>query len=478
MPYKTGKLKGKLTTAEIRKLVRAHNKLSKITIPPGSDRDKIINIISKSGFRVNHEQQRLEQTSKKDITLDKAKEATKIVPKTEAQKQQAKEKKEKKQKAVKSREGDLIKAGAIIGKARAKAQMKKQKPKPQPKEDEVRPKEKVGRPKIDPKKITVIQPKAKKALAIEDKPAKKGELKSQIREELTKVVKKYKGEDGGGKDNKYTNEGNNPIINNIRALKITKQGDQFKIITGIKTEKLLLDFVNKEFKNVPVVFDNLIFSTNNYDNGKQIPVSLVFQGKVMKGKGNAPAKKEDKGFKVEARERSQMINALSLQMKKKINPYKVLGITRETETPTLVKQRCRELRLKEHPDKGGDPVKFDLIQQVCKILLATETITKKKSGNDKENKIKELYTKLGYKSLPTPSQILDSEKLKKLKEKDTKLIESMTGKTLKEKISIRKEIDILKKEIDKQKKEERENPKKLSKDEKELLELMGKINMN
>ena len=484
MPYKSGKLKGKLTTAEIRKLVRAHNKLSKITIPPGSDRDTIINIIAKSGFRVNHEQQRLEQTSKKDITLDKAKEATKIVPKTEAQKQQAKEKKEKKKKAVKSREGELIKAGAIIGKARAKAQMKKEKSKPKPKEDEVRPKEKVGRPKIDPNKIKVIEPKkesvkskqlairkntanilkdngfttlteykanikklrgdtilselplkqrkviveyvekvnkelksrtpidtSKKLFAnavgnverefgfladkieagkvnvsdykfkglaknIDVEPAKKGDLKSQIKEELTKVRNKYKGDlPGGLKENKYMDEGNNPLL----IMKITKQGDRFKTITAIKSEKLLLDFVNEEFKNVPVVFDNLIFSTNNYDpegTGKQIPVTLVYQGKVMKGKGNAPAEKEDKGFKVEARERSQMINALSLEMKKKINPYKVLGITRATETPALVKQRCRELRLKEHPDKGGDPVKFDLIQKVCKILLDTQTLTK------------------------------------------------------------------------------------------------------
>tara|TARA_R110000782_G_scaffold144020_1_gene236884 strand:+ start:1 stop:1122 length:1122 start_codon:yes stop_codon:yes gene_type:complete len=70
-------------------------------------------------------------------------------------------------------------------------------------------------------------------------------------------------------------------------------------------------------------------------------------------------------------------------MKKKINPYKVLGITRATETPALVKQMCKELRLKEHPDKGGDPEKFDLIQKVCKILLDTQTLTKK-SGNDKD----------------------------------------------------------------------------------------------
>ena len=61
MPYKTGSLKGQLTTAEIRKLVRAHNKLSKITIPSKSSRDDILSIIDKAGFKVNHEAQTLQQ---------------------------------------------------------------------------------------------------------------------------------------------------------------------------------------------------------------------------------------------------------------------------------------------------------------------------------------------------------------------------------------------------------------------------------
>ena len=264
MPYKTGSLKGKLTTAEIRKLVRAHNKLSKITIPAKSDRDTIINIIAKSGFRINHEQQRLEQTSKKDITLDKAKEATKIVRKTDEQKQQAKEKKEKKEKAVKSREGELIKAGAVLGKARAKAQAKKEKPKPKPKGVSVG----VGTDK--PK------PVEKKKLAIEDKPKK-----------------------------------------------------------PVGGEKTLAEL------------------------------------------------RKELGFKIETRERTQMLNALSDEMKRKINPFQVIGISQREESPAVVKKMCKELRLKEHPDKGGDPEKFDLIQKVCKILLDTQTLTKK-SGNDKD----------------------------------------------------------------------------------------------
>ena len=45
MPYLKGKLKGELTNAELRRLVSAHNKLNKIIIPKGSNRDDIIKLI-------------------------------------------------------------------------------------------------------------------------------------------------------------------------------------------------------------------------------------------------------------------------------------------------------------------------------------------------------------------------------------------------------------------------------------------------
>ena len=131
MPYKKGSLKGQLTTAEIRKLISAHNKLSKITIPPGSTRDEIMSIISKAGFRVNHEQQKLEQTTatKKDISLEQAKETTKRVPKTEQQKQQAKEKMEQK-KAEREKELKLAKKEGVKEFKQKKAEAEKKKPEP------------------------------------------------------------------------------------------------------------------------------------------------------------------------------------------------------------------------------------------------------------------------------------------------------------------------------------------------------------
>ena len=101
MPYKSGKLKGELTTAEIRKLVRAHNIFTSIKIPKGSKRDDIIKLLDKNGYKVDHTKQslipRVEMQRKKTIGLKKAQELTKAKPLTEEQKknrQQAKQKKE------------------------------------------------------------------------------------------------------------------------------------------------------------------------------------------------------------------------------------------------------------------------------------------------------------------------------------------------------------------------------------------------
>ena len=75
MPYVKGKLKGELKVPEIRKLVRLHNELSKIKIPPKSSRDDIIALIEKNGYKVDHKAQALVPVSrprKKKLTLEQA----------------------------------------------------------------------------------------------------------------------------------------------------------------------------------------------------------------------------------------------------------------------------------------------------------------------------------------------------------------------------------------------------------------------
>ena len=67
MPYLKGKLKGELTNAELRRLVSAHNKLNKIIIPKGSNRDDIIKLIKDKGYTIDHKNQKI--ISKTDTVI-------------------------------------------------------------------------------------------------------------------------------------------------------------------------------------------------------------------------------------------------------------------------------------------------------------------------------------------------------------------------------------------------------------------------
>ena len=102
MPYTSGKLKGQLTAAEIRKLIRGHNKLVSIKIPPNTNRDGLIKLIEDNGYKLDHKKQmitdaRTSRPRRPKVTLDQAKELTKPKEKTALQKQKAKEKKEEKE---------------------------------------------------------------------------------------------------------------------------------------------------------------------------------------------------------------------------------------------------------------------------------------------------------------------------------------------------------------------------------------------
>tara|TARA_R100000541_G_scaffold54052_1_gene62413 strand:- start:1134 stop:2156 length:1023 start_codon:yes stop_codon:yes gene_type:complete len=139
MVYKSGKLKGELTTPEIRKLISAHNKLTDIKIKKGATRDDIIKLLKNNGWSVDHEKQSLiplDRPRKKIITLKEADTITKPKPKTELQKQKLKEKKEEKE-VEKKKEVREIKKKAIeeqkaIPKPKPKSKPKEE-PKPKPK---------------------------------------------------------------------------------------------------------------------------------------------------------------------------------------------------------------------------------------------------------------------------------------------------------------------------------------------------------
>lgn len=192
--------KGELTSAELRKLIKAHNILVSIKIPKGTDREGLIKLIESKGYKVDHKKKAIID-AKKDrprrpkVTLDKAKELTKPKPKTELQKQklaEAKaEKEEKKKKEVRAIKKEAIEQQKkVMDRKKALKNKNLSNTKKKMKEDEVRPKEKVGRPRFDPKKIKVIEPKKKdKTFMFQDKQITIKDLLDYIDKEGYKISK-------------------------------------------------------------------------------------------------------------------------------------------------------------------------------------------------------------------------------------------------------------------------------------------------
>ena len=134
MPYKSGEMKGELTTPEIRKLIKAHNVLVSIKIPKGAKREDIIALVKKAGYMVDHEKQTLRPVSKgkvKKLPVVDMKKATEVLPKpktaeqkAEAKKVRDKKKQEKETEAFKKREAQVKALGKVVSR-RKKGQIKK-----------------------------------------------------------------------------------------------------------------------------------------------------------------------------------------------------------------------------------------------------------------------------------------------------------------------------------------------------------------
>tara|TARA_R100001509_G_scaffold162140_1_gene133018 strand:+ start:1124 stop:2170 length:1047 start_codon:yes stop_codon:yes gene_type:complete len=123
MPYKSGELKGELTTPEIRKLIKAHNVLMSIKIPKGATRNDILKILDDKGYMVNHVRQSIQRRYKNErkpnVTLKQAEKITAPKKKTELQKQKIQEAKEAKEEKKKKDERAIRKKAVEEEKKRA-----------------------------------------------------------------------------------------------------------------------------------------------------------------------------------------------------------------------------------------------------------------------------------------------------------------------------------------------------------------------
>jgi len=148
-----------LTAQELITLIKAHNKLVSIKVRASMKRETLIKLIEDKGYKVDHKNKKIvdarkDRPRRPKITLKEAEDML-PKPKTALQKQKAQERKEEKA-AEEKKKLRMAKKEAV---EQSKKGTKKPAKKPMKKEDVVRPKEKVGRPRVDPKKIKVIEPK-------------------------------------------------------------------------------------------------------------------------------------------------------------------------------------------------------------------------------------------------------------------------------------------------------------------------------
>ena len=210
MPYKAGKLKGQLTGAELRKLIRAHNILVSIKIPKGTDRDGLIKLINMYGYKIDHEKKEIiagKRPRKPNITLDHAEILTKPKPLTEEQKkkrQQAQQKRKGEKAFLKqaipkppapSKPAKKIKIGKPPPKPPPKPKFKidqSKQPKTTPSEIKISKKPPMSSKKIEPKKVEPKKPAPKKQTKQQKTDEKyEKEVKPAIIKEVYPIILKW-----------------------------------------------------------------------------------------------------------------------------------------------------------------------------------------------------------------------------------------------------------------------------------------------
>tara|TARA_R110000822_G_scaffold115680_1_gene247503 strand:+ start:44 stop:1132 length:1089 start_codon:yes stop_codon:yes gene_type:complete len=233
----------------------------------------------------------------------------------------------------------------------------------------------------------------------------------------------------------------------------------------------------KELKNKNI--------SNNIGMKGQEKKVVDFYGKTDKTYKDPPVTKQPVKKKVEPKKTESMDFKIgdTYLFKIKTKEFEGIAIRINAKSVTML-LRWLNGNIIDKPIKKDDVIKRLGGTNYDEDLGETYTMSiekkkpKKKVVKSDSERLTELMKKLGYKNLPYPAQLLDSEKLKKLMKKQKELREEQIKAKGSAKKPIMKELAELKKLIDAEKDFLRKNPKKLSKDEQELLELINNMNMN
>ena len=165
--------------------------------------------------------------------------------------------------------------------------------------------------------------------------------------------------------------------NKLSQIKVPTRLDRDGLIKFLKSKKYTVDHEKQ------MLVDNI---SGGSSRGRKVTLAKAkdITKRVPKVKP-APAQTEDKVLQIEDSKKAKVsVNKalrrkMNLEFKKlyKKSIYTALGIGTQAESeanpksPAQIKEICRKLKLKNHPDKGGDADVFSSIQEACDIFMKT-----------------------------------------------------------------------------------------------------------
>ena len=263
---------------------------------------------------------------------------------------------------------------------------------------------------------------------------------------LSKIKVPAKARKDAGALEKIINEANYKVDHDKKAIKpMVKRGKQITLKSAEELTKPKVDPEVSKAKREAKKAEKEVEKKKELKLAKKEAVK-EFKTKQKEGKKKAPSSiLKDKNL------------SKSIEMKgeeKQLADF--YGKTeKKYEDPPATKQPTKKAPVKKAPVKKEEPV------------------DKTGGAKGKEGQLSDLLKKLNYKNLPYPAELLDSDKMKNLKEQNKKLTLKLRNAKGSKKSPIMTEMKALKKLIDTENKEMRKNPKKLSKDEEKLLELIS-----
>ena len=425
MPPKKTTPEGELTAPELRKLIRAHNILSKITIPKGTDRQGLIKLIEGKNYDIDHKNKVIKPKVKrgKQITLKQAEELTKPKPVSEAVKKQRAEKK-KEQEEEKKIEIKIAKKEAV--------QEFKQKKKEAQKLKSIRPrkilkKENLSKGKENMGETAFIKQQKKLQLQ-KQKETRRALLKSKPPvDKTTRRGKPVKKEEPKKEEASF------------KGIKLNSSEDIY-----FKEEVDILDYVDKEYDTNGFKDPQITKLEKLFKLVEENPKYLISLG-IDTNRGADPSPYDEGNIY--------------------IIPYYMENGPNE---PPANKKPFKYIKLKGKPKK---------------VVKKSEALKQKK-----KSRIDELMKKFNFKNLGEAQKTIEDKKYPELykklrpleKEQNEIIKEIRSGKySLKEKAPLMEKEKQIKIKINEINKEIRKaKPNKITKEEQELLDLISKINMN